>query len=77
MIILPGSEAYVETLQYMPLFWKQAANEKGCAIFVCRPGSGGLLEAINQDEYIEYTEGGEYDERLQELEEIGWDDDTI
>uniref|UniRef100_A0A832H5L3 Uncharacterized protein n=1 Tax=Oscillatoriales cyanobacterium SpSt-402 TaxID=2282168 RepID=A0A832H5L3_9CYAN len=73
MILLPGDPGFEETLSILPFGWCSVANAtNGEFAFVARAGNGGLLEAVPWDEVEEYVEGGEWDERLQE---IGEDDD--
>jgi hypothetical protein len=37
--------------------------------YVVRPGGNGLMESVSIDELDEYLLSGEYDERLEEIEE--------
>lgn len=37
--------------------------------YVVRPGGNGLMESVSADELDEYLLSGEYDERLDEIEE--------
>lgn len=68
-LILPGDPEFYETLGHPPPGWQQvaAACNDGIAL-IARAGSG-ILEAVSWDEAEEYLEGGEYDERLEELGE--------
>jgi hypothetical protein len=67
-IILPGTPEFDWTLgRNLPPNWQQVAGQHhGAFHFVARAGSG-LLEPVGIDEFEEYLEGGEYDERLAEM----------
>lgn len=69
MLLLPGDPGFDETLSVLPFGWMSVAQATGGEFaFVCRAGSGGLMEAVPWDEVEEYVEGGEWDERLEEIE---------
>lgn len=67
-LILPGSPAYFETLANVSMFWNQQESigqEEFSLVY--RPGSL-IPEAVSSNELIDYLYGGEYDERLDEVE---------
>lgn len=70
MLILPGSPLYYQTLASPPPL--AGGQER---LFVVRTGSG-ILEPATPSEMREYLDGGEYDQRLEELEQeddlMGW-----
>lgn len=67
MLILPGDPEFNATLATPPPNWRQvAASLSGEYAFVARTGSG-LLEPVSFRELDEYLEGGEYDERMDEI----------
>lgn len=69
-LLLPGDPAFYQTLgKTLPPDWQRVAQQhSGDYAFVVRPGDGGVMEAVSQDEATEYYNSGEYDERLQEVE---------
>lgn len=71
-LILPGHPFFDEYLYgTLPVGWRNFAFHNPDFAFVARSGSG-ILEAVTEEELEEYTEGGEYDEWL---EECGGEDD--
>jgi len=53
--------------------WKEvAAADSNTYAFVAEPGSG-LMRPVTSAELEEYLEGGEYEERLIEIEDDGLD----
>jgi hypothetical protein len=73
-LILPGHPFFDDFLYCtLPPGWKDFAFHNSDFAFVGRSGSG-LLEAVSAQEFNEYVEGGEYDERLEELSEVNGDD---
>lgn len=69
MLILPGDPLFDATLATPPPNWRDAANRDGNTYaFVVEPGSG-LARPATMAELTEYLEGGEYDERLSEIED--------
>lgn len=73
-IILPGHPFFEQYLYCtLPPDWKNFAYHNPDFAFIVSPGGNGLLKAVTNDELEEYLEGGEYDERLSEME----DDDLI
>lgn len=73
-LILPGDPEFDFTLATSPPpGWGQTANRgEGSFHFVVEPGSG-LMRAVTPTELTDYLEGGEYDDRLDEIEG-DWDD---
>jgi hypothetical protein len=66
-LILPGHPLFEATLQStLPPGWRQFAHSNPEFGFVARAGSG-ILEAVSYKDLEEYIEGGEYDERLEEM----------
>lgn len=70
LIILPGDPEFDLTLCSLPPGWVEVANRIGQQIaFVASPDSG-LLRPATDAELTDYLYGGEYDERMQQLEVI-------
>lgn len=70
LLFLPGDPGFEETLAIPPPDWGRAAEADGASwAYVCRPGSGGVAEAVTLAELDEFLEGGEYGERLAEINE--------
>jgi hypothetical protein len=68
-IILPGHPFFDEYLYCtLPPGWRNFAYHNPDFAFVARPGDG-LLQAVTEIELEDYLEGGEYDERMSELED--------
>lgn len=76
-LLLPGEPGFAEILAYTPPpNWREVAARDGTSYaYVAEPGSA-LLRAVGMAELEEYLEGGEYDDRLAELDdwEEDWDD---
>lgn len=68
LIILPGDPAWDWTLTQPPPDWRQAAakDPDGFAFVV---GLDGLARVATADDLEEYLYGGEYDERLEQIDE--------
>lgn len=67
-LLYPGDEGFDYYLATLPPNWRQCTHQyHGQVAFVAEPGSG-LLRPANTNELVEYVEGGEYDERLAELD---------
>ena len=62
MLLLPGQPTFSQWLA-LPPPTAQRSN------YVVRPGSCDVMEAVTDSELDEYLESGEYDERLDEIEE--------
>ena len=79
-LILPGSLEYMVASWEIPVFpgaMDFVNRTNGECHFICRPGSGGLLEAVTLEEFEEFANDGELDERQDELEEIWAQEDLI
>lgn len=76
-LLLPGEPGFAEILAYTPPpNWRDVAARDGNSYaYVAEPGSA-ILRAVGMAELDEYLEGGEYDERLAEIEDLeeGWED---
>ncbi|NJO76156.1 MAG: hypothetical protein HC833_21830 [Leptolyngbyaceae cyanobacterium RM1_406_9] len=77
-IILPGDPEFDLTLGLnLPPNWGQVAHQTwGQTACIARAESG-LLEAVSGEELIEYLEGGEYDQRLAEIDEDEFEGDEF
>lgn len=69
-LILPGHPLFDLTLATaIPPGWRQEAESCNAQVaFVAELGSG-LLRPVSPDDLVDYLEGGEYDERCQEIGE--------
>lgn len=69
-LILPGTPEFNLTLgAVLPPDWHQVAYQtNGDFAFIARAGSG-LLEPVPWEVAEEYMEGGEWDERLNQIDE--------
>lgn len=61
LIMLPGEPGFNEILATPP---PDPTNQQ---TFICRAGSD-VLEAVDQSDALEYLIGGEYQERLEQIE---------
>lgn len=61
MLVLPGDPLFLPTLATPP----PTQGQPYCN-FICRAGSD-VLEVATQKDLDEYLEGGEYDERLSQI----------
>lgn len=70
-LILPGDPEFDWTLATsLPPDWRAVADRIGeYCTFVASVGSGGVLRPATPQELDEYLWGGEYDERLLEIDE--------
>lgn len=67
--MLPGDPGFNEILATPPPSWRQvASNLSGEFAFIVRANTG-LLEPVSYDDLDEYIEGGEYDERLEVIDD--------
>lgn len=72
-LILPGTLEYALALQDIPPVptWRAAMlSGNGEAYVICRSGSQGLMETVSRADWIDYCEGGELDQRMDEIEEL-------
>lgn len=66
-LILPGDPEFEQTLATPPPGWRETARQDGDSYaFVVEPGSG-LMRCVGMRSLTDYLEGGEYDERLEEI----------
>jgi hypothetical protein len=67
-IILPDNPLFYDTLfRFQPPDWFSKASQDGNSIrFVFRKNTG-LMEAVTEEELEEYLNGGEYEERLEDI----------
>lgn len=71
-LILPGSLEYLLAEQDLGLFpgaMNVVHEMSGEVAFICRPGGGGMLEAVSLKEFEEHVNDGEAAVRQKELEE--------
>lgn len=69
MLILPGNPLFNETLACIPPNWREKQSQcVGNVSFVAEPNSG-LLRPVTPQELKDYVYGGEYEERLTELDD--------
>lgn len=70
-LLLPGDPEFAKTLgRTLPPDWQRVAEKhSGNYAFIVRPGDGGTMTAVSQDEATDYLYSGEYDERLEEDED--------
>lgn len=74
LLILPGSEEFEDTLAMsLPIGWQHTANANSGDYGFVVDSQTGLLRIENSAGVREYVNGGEYDERLELIE----DDDLI
>lgn len=67
-LILPGDPGFYETLSTPPPGWRSEVPSSSNAFFIVRKGSE-LLQPVSEQEYIEYSEGGEFEERWDEIDD--------
>lgn len=69
-IILPGHPFFNDYLHgNLPPGWRNFSEHNPDFAFVARSGSG-VLEAVNAAELEEYIEGGEYDQWMEESDQL-------
>ena len=73
--MLPGDPGFDEILLTPRPDWQQIANRDGDS-YAFVVGSDGLARPVTPCELTEYLDGGEYEERLTEINELenGWFD---
>lgn len=70
MLLLPGDPEFYEVLATPPPDWGRAAAADGDSYaFIVKPGSGGVAEAVTLEELDDFLDGGEYDERMDEIDD--------
>ena len=76
MLILPGDPEFDETLSTtLPPDWQFLAGTNGDDYGFVVDADSGLIRVENSDGIREYVWGGEYDERLAQIEDDDDDDD--
>lgn len=69
-LLLPGDPGFYETLgRQLPPDWQEIASNHPDFVFVAKAGNGGVLTPVAWEEAEDYLYGGEYAQRLAELEE--------
>ncbi|MBD2090979.1 hypothetical protein H6F67_14075 [Microcoleus sp. FACHB-1515] len=68
MLLLPGDPEFNRVLATPPPNWRHFAQSTPDFAFVARAGSG-ILEPVSIADLEDYLEGGEYDDRLEEIGE--------
>jgi len=76
VIMTPSDPGFYEILaRRYPPGWEDVRDKHhGEFVFVCRAGSP-LMEPVGMDEFDEYFGGGEYDDRMAEIEDDEDDDE--
>ena len=70
-LILPGTDEFEDTLATtLPLGWQQVAYDSGGEYGFVVDVETGLLRCENFLGLREYEHGGEYDERLTQIDEL-------
>jgi hypothetical protein len=69
MLILPGSPLFDLTLATPPPNWREAAARDGDT-FAFVVGLDGIARPVTAIELEDYLEGGEYDERLIQTDDL-------
>lgn len=67
-ILLPCDPEYHQTLNNLPVFWKQEAHKRSGEIFFIKRAGSGLMEPASYQQVNEYLEQ-EYDEMLDEQQD--------
>lgn len=68
MIILPGTNDFIETINALTFFWTNHFN----SVMIVRPGNNGLPEEVSLKEAQEYFFDGELDARMKEMNEYDY-----
>ena len=70
MLILPGDPEFEAFLmQSLPPDWRRVADEMGKQCCFVVDSNSGLLRAVDDKNLDDYLYGGEYDERLDTIED--------
>jgi hypothetical protein len=70
-LILPGTLDFALALAEIPpvpTWRKEVERTNGETYLICRAGSLGLMEAVSRQEWLEYVNDGELDERQDEID---------
>lgn len=71
LLLLPGDPDYEDTLATtLPFDWQEVAAYHGGDYGFVVDAETGLLRIENSASIQEYVEGGEYDERLAQIDEL-------
>lgn len=70
LLLLPGDPGFEEILLTPGPDWQQIANQDGDT-YAYVVGQDRLARPVTSWELEEYLEGGEYDERLMQIDELG------
>lgn len=68
MIIMPGTPLFNESINLLQEFQVRFESNDNYG-FITLPGSCGLMEAVTPERAKEYLYDGEYEKRLEEIEE--------
>ncbi|MFQ4134761.1 hypothetical protein PGN35_000405 [Nodosilinea sp. PGN35] len=71
-LILPGTLEFDIALAEIPPVptWRaEFERQNGETYLICRPGSMGLMEVVNRQQWLEYCNDGELDERQLEIDD--------
>ncbi len=71
-LILPGNPLFNISLATLPPGWQNSASNS--PKFIVRSNGAGLLEQVDDRQFQDYVHGGEFDQRLNELDD---DEDVI
>jgi hypothetical protein len=69
MLILPGSDLFEITLSTIPPVWAWSGQISGDHVSFVADCETGLLRPVDPDGLEEYALGGEYEQRLSQMEE--------
>ncbi len=70
-LILPGTLEFnlaLADIPPVPTWRAEAERTNGETYLICRSGSLGLMEAVSRQEWLEYVNDGELDERQTEID---------
>ncbi|MGB3199876.1 MAG: hypothetical protein WBA99_03180 [Nodosilinea sp.] len=71
-LILPGTLEFnlaLADIPPVPTWRAEAERTNGETYLICRAGSLGLMESVSRQEWLEYVNDGELDERQLEIDE--------
>lgn len=69
LLCLPGDPGFNETLLTPRPDWKQVAERDGDT-YALVVGQDGLARPVTSSELQEYLEGGEYEQRLMQIDDL-------
>ncbi|NER32021.1 MAG: hypothetical protein F6J89_31555 [Symploca sp. SIO1C4] len=70
LLILPGNPWFEITLATLLPDWQQAAAIDGNTYAFVASAEDGLLRAVTSNELEDYLNGGEYEERLKQMNDV-------